>query len=82
MDTVERTLEELGLGQIPRLLVFNKSDRISPELRAQHLRAHPQAVALSAQDLGTTAPLLSAIEEQLWARGVEVPLLAAEQGRH
>ncbi len=38
MAEVERVLEEIGAGQIPQVLVFNKVDRLEPSQRPRALR--------------------------------------------
>ena len=65
---VERILTDLDLASTPRLLVYNKIDRLTPDERAT-LAASPQAITLSAPDAQTTRPLLAAMEEALWREG-------------
>jgi GTP-binding protein HflX len=65
---VERILTDLDLASTPRLLVYNKIDRLTPEERAG-LATVPQAITLSAPDAQTTRPLLAAMEEALWREG-------------
>jgi GTPase len=48
-QAVEETLEEIGAGEQPRLLVLNKADLIGPEVREELLLAHPKAVLVSAE---------------------------------
>ncbi len=58
---VDQTLEEIGAGEQPRLLVLNKSDLLGEEQRRE-LRLHnPDAVLLSA----ATGEGLSALEERI-----------------
>lgn len=38
MAEVERVLDEIGAGQIPQVLVFNKTDRLEPSQRPRALR--------------------------------------------
>ncbi len=57
---VDRILSDLGLDQKPRLLVFNKADRLSPEEVESLARTH-QAQVLSAQDRNTLRPLVRAL---------------------
>jgi GTP-binding protein HflX len=38
MAEVERVLEEIGAGQIPQVLVFNKLDKLEPSQRPRALR--------------------------------------------
>ncbi|GAB4483765.1 MAG: GTPase HflX [Thermodesulfovibrionales bacterium] len=61
MASVEQILGSLNLGEKPRLLVFNKIDRIDSEERAA-LAARFGAVMVSALDRSTFGPLLSAVE--------------------
>jgi GTP-binding protein HflX len=65
---VERILKDLDLASTPRLLVYNKIDRLTPEACAG-LAADGQAIRLSAFDAQTTRPLLAAMEEALWREG-------------
>jgi GTP-binding protein HflX len=65
---VERILKDLDLASTPRLLVYNKVDRLTAEERAR-LATSPQAITLSAPDAQTTRPLLAAMEEALWREG-------------
>ncbi len=63
--SVENILSELQLNEKPRLLVFNKIDRISRE-EANNLAVRYNAVTVSALDPSTFGPLLKAIEERIW----------------
>ena len=65
--SVENILRDLGLDAKPRILVFNKTDRIGSEL-AQNLAVRFNAIALSALDPSTFGPLLEAIEDHIWDR--------------
>ncbi len=47
---VRRIVGDIGLGDVPELLVFNKSDRADGETREQLASAHPQALFISAID--------------------------------
>ncbi len=66
IQSVEKILDQLGLSETPRLLIFNKTDRITTE-EAENLSRRYDAIAISALDTGTFPPLLRAIEEQLWS---------------
>ncbi|GBC77479.1 GTPase HflX [bacterium HR08] len=68
IETVEATLRELNLGQIPRLLVFNKSDLVAPEILRNLCRSYG-ALAISALHAETLGELLERIAEQLGRRG-------------
>ena len=63
---VERILGELELGEKPRLIVFNKCDKLSPEQAIELAAEREQSIAISAQDPRTTKPLLAAMERILW----------------
>lgn len=65
ISSVEKTLEELGLREKAQLLVFNKTDRLQRE-EVENLRVRFQAMAVSALDPSTFAPLLRAIEDSVW----------------
>jgi len=65
--TTEELLVELDLAEIPRLLVFNKVDRLDPE--DARLLGHRRGVALvSATVPASTQPLLDMIAEALRSR--------------
>jgi GTP-binding protein HflX len=66
--SVEQIIADLGVAQTPRLMVFNKQDRVPPEEMARRLRDR-EALPLSALDLGTAGPLLAAMEQKLWRKG-------------
>ncbi|HWR58855.1 MAG TPA: GTPase HflX, partial [Thermodesulfovibrionales bacterium] len=63
--SVGKMLEDLGLKEKPQLLVFNKADRLQRE-EVDNLKVRFQAVAVSALDPSTFAPLLEAIEDSVW----------------
>jgi GTP-binding protein HflX len=64
MAVVVEILEQLGLEQTPRLLVFNKMDRVAPD-ELERLRERYGAVAISALHPSSLKPLLSALESQM-----------------
>ncbi|GBE37052.1 GTPase HflX [bacterium BMS3Bbin07] len=66
MESVERLLDELGLSDKHRLLVFNKIDRVPAE-EIKNLSNRYRAIAVSAMDNRTFLPLLESIEEYLWS---------------
>jgi GTP-binding protein HflX len=63
--SVEQILMDLGLHQVPRLLVFNKSDLLAVDERITDAEQH-QAVAISALNRSTFKPLMDEIERYLW----------------
>jgi len=62
-QVVEQLLDELELGRIPRLDVFNKIDRVAGRCPA----AGTEAVCISARDASSLAPLLERAGEILMA---------------
>src|SRR5690606_15166595 len=76
VETVEAILNELGAGNIPRFIVCNKIDRLSPEERqllARRRRSSQLDITrtffVSAKDKASTRELMEAIEHHLWAQG-------------
>jgi GTP-binding protein HflX len=65
IESVENILKELNLADKPRLMVFNKIDRVSTE-EVENIVARYDAVALSAINPDTLTPLLEAIEYHIW----------------
>jgi GTPase len=68
---VERILADLELAETPRLLVYNKVDRLHPEER-KLLENTGDGLAISALDRKTVWPLLTAMEEALWKEGHDI----------
>ncbi len=75
MAQVDTILEELGLSEKPRLVVFNKSDLL-PELKrktplafmkVRQVSRRQAAITLSATDQSSLAPLLAELERRFWA---------------
>ncbi|HEY4243743.1 MAG TPA: GTPase HflX [Kofleriaceae bacterium] len=73
---VEAILSDLGLAEKPRILVWNKADRLAPE-DAEHLAQHGGGFVVSALDRATFGPLLLAIERGLWQQGKDAPVARA-----
>jgi GTP-binding protein HflX len=67
---VEGILSDLGLGEKPRILVWNKADRVQPE-DAEYLARIGGGFVTSALDQATLGPLLLGIERALWEHGKE-----------
>jgi GTP-binding protein HflX len=83
MRAVEDTLEEIGAGDRPRLLVLNKVDQLDAEQRDGLRHRHPDAVHVSALTQEGFDDLRVAIE-QAFARtlqSVELLLPYSEGGR-
>jgi GTP-binding protein HflX len=80
---VERTLEEIGAGDRPRLLVLNKADLLEAGEREELRLRHPGAVLVSAQTGEGLAELGRRIQRELahTLRRVELLVPYAEGGR-
>ena len=72
---VREVLNEIDAGQVPELIVINKSDVADPETVAMLLRREPHAVVVSARTGHGIEALLEAIEADLPSRLVEVDIL-------
>jgi GTP-binding protein HflX len=72
---VREVLNEIDAGQVPELIVINKSDVADPEAIAMLLRREPHAVVVSARTGHGIEGLLEAIEADLPSRLVEVDVL-------
>jgi GTP-binding protein HflX len=76
VEAVEAILAELGAGQIPRFLVFNKCDRLTQDALESLSGRRPtsrleisRAFFVSARDKSSTRELMTAIEHHLWTHG-------------
>lgn len=65
MAAVKKILEELGLDDKDRLVVFNKADLVDPDVAFIVARAH-NGIAVSALDRKSFPPLLAELERRLW----------------
>jgi GTP-binding protein HflX len=68
IETTEAVLGELGLAQVPRLLVLNKADLLEPG-EAERMADGRGAIAVSALDKESLPALLRAIEDALLSAG-------------
>jgi GTP-binding protein HflX len=66
IQAVEEILDDLGLNDTPRLLVFNKQDVLASEQLRRRLRDYDDPIPICAQDAQTTRGLLSTMEGYLW----------------
>jgi GTP-binding protein HflX len=74
LDAVRGVLVDIGAGEVPELLVFNKAD-VDPTAVGRAALAHPGAVAISARTgLGVPA-MLAAVAERLRSTTEEVELV-------
>jgi len=81
IETTEELLTELGLIEIPRILVFNKIDLLEPGEARRLLFGHKDAAIVSATSRETTRTLLDKIAERLkdrWEQARTVPSYAVE----
>ncbi|MFO0758624.1 MAG: GTPase HflX [Byssovorax sp.] len=81
IETTEALLEELGLAEIPRILVYNKVDLLTPAEVRRLVSFKRDTVALSATDRETTRVLLGMIAERLkerWEEAATVPRAVEE----
>jgi GTP-binding protein HflX len=83
MQAVDEVLEEIGAGDKPRLLVFNKIDLLSTDERRESELDHPEAVLVSAQEGEGLDDLRERIEAAFEETLTEVELLIpySEGGR-
>jgi GTP-binding protein HflX len=65
IQDAEKILSELGLDHIPRLLVFNKEDRLDPEAVEAICRRY-DTFSISGHRPESLKGLLVAIEQRLW----------------
>src|SRR5271166_4803436 len=80
--SVEQTLEEIGAGERPRLLVLNKVDLLDEDARDELRLRHPEAVLVSGVTGDGLAELCECIERELLhtLRPVELLVPYAEGG--
>ncbi len=67
IKTVEGVLEDIGLSNISRLVVFNKSDLVEPDVAANMAKRY-DGVCVCALKPETLNELLAAIEQRLWPK--------------
>jgi GTP-binding protein HflX len=75
MQAVDEVLEEIGAGEKPRLLVFNKVDLLSRDERAESELDHPEAILISAEKGEGLEALRAQIEAAFEETLTEVELL-------
>jgi GTP-binding protein HflX len=74
--TTEKLLTELNLHETPRLVVYNKADLLSDEMRARIQNGRDDTVLTSALQRDTTHDLIALIADRLhvrWDRSALVP---------
>jgi len=65
ITSVDTILSEIGLNEIPRLMVFNKADLVNP-LWAKAVASRFQGIVCSAIDPDSLGGLMREIEERVW----------------
>ena len=65
VEAVEAILKELGVEALPRLLIYNKADRIDRDGFRPLLASHPRAVLLSARNRADLAGLRRVLDDVL-----------------
>jgi GTP-binding protein HflX len=65
IGSVDKILSEIGLDEIPRLMVFNKVDLVNP-LWAKAIASRFRGIVCSALDPDSFGGLLKEIEERVW----------------
>ena len=71
LEVTQGVLDEIGAGPVPRLLLFNKADRLDAAARAQLAKTHPDAVVLSAHDSADVTALRQRLIDHFEATMVE-----------
>jgi GTP-binding protein HflX len=67
-DTAMRVIEESGLGDLPRLNVYNKCDRLLPDQRRFLLERDPEAILVSARTGAGLEQLSQTLADRLIGR--------------
>jgi len=82
IETTEALLTELELIHIPRIVVFNKADRLDADESRWLTQGNPGSVLVSATSRETTRPLLLKIAERLKTRWEESALVPSYEHGH
>ncbi|MEZ5181899.1 MAG: GTPase HflX [Acidimicrobiales bacterium] len=75
IDAVREVLAEIGAGEVPELLAFNKADRADADELVRLVRDHPGSVALSARTGQGVELLLATVGDRLRIQTRVVDLL-------
>ncbi len=75
VEAVHQVLHEIGAGNVPELLVFNKMDLVDRLTRSELASAFPDAMFCSARSGSGVAQLRAVVEERLPRPDVEVVAL-------
>ena len=76
MAVTDEVLKEVGAGEVPRLVVFNKFDNLKGEPRLQKIlaRSYPRCVCISAENEEDIDRLRAAIEDYFLSQMIELDL--------
>ncbi len=75
LEVTQAVLEEIGAGPVPRLMLFNKADRIDAATRKELAKSHPDSVVLSAHDPADVAALRQRLIDSFESSMVEGELM-------
>lgn len=75
IEVVEQVLDEIGVGDTPRLLVLNKADLVEKSVQRGLIRQRPESVAVSASEGKGIEQLNRRVAEELSAAWERVELL-------
>ncbi len=70
LRVVKGVLKEIGAGEIPYIIVFNKIDKLSVEEREDLKREYPEGIFISAIQGDGLNSLLQAVEQRLFGNSV------------
>jgi GTP-binding protein HflX len=70
IQRVEELLKEMEIDRIPRILILNKTDCLSPAERDILSVRFPEAFQVAALDKATLLPLLEEMERRLFSRSL------------
>ena len=74
MATTQETLKELGAGDIPMLIVFNKADKAQNKIAYPRVNSEDR-IYISAKETGSMELLVKVILDRIYADFVEINLL-------
>ncbi len=69
IESVENILKELNLSDKRKVIVFNKTDKLTSE-EVGNITIRYNAVAVSALDPSTFGPLLDVVEDKVWVEEI------------
>ncbi len=75
LDVTIRTLEEIGAGDIPRIFVFNKADKLSDSISFHQMTERDSRITMSAKKESDIERLLTLIEQKINEARIECTML-------